>query len=118
VQALRLNFRRRKAVDRRDWVKRHLRETWDVDGNLRKEYFLDLAVNTADLHCAVSQQARPQVCLEWFTFELGVTTTFIYQPHIPEKEFQVELSGRVNNRREKTSETTLLMQKYGKLRRP
>ena len=33
---------------------------------------------------------------------MDVSTSFIYQPHIPEKEFQVELTGRVNTRREKT----------------
>ena len=63
---------------------------------------MDLSATTTELFCAVSEAARPQVCLEWFTFVLDVSTSFIYQPHIPEKEFQVELTGRVNTKREKT----------------
>jgi hypothetical protein len=40
--------------------------------------------------------------LKWFCFVLGVTTTFIYQPHVRDtKEFQVHLAGRVNTRRDK-----------------
>ena len=103
VQAIRHSFRKHKGIDRRAWTKRHLQETETIDGEVSKEYFLDLCASTSELHCAVGPQARPQVCLEWFTFVLGVSTTFIYQPHIPERTFQVELTGRVNTKRDKTN---------------
>ena len=84
-------------------MKRHLQETRTADGGLRKWYYMDLSVDTADVHCAVREAARPRCCLKWFCFVLGVSTTFIYQPHVRDtKEFQVVLSGRVNTKRDKT----------------
>ena len=90
-------------MDRRAWTERHLQETRTNDGGVWKAYYMDLSSDTADLHGVVGESVRPRCCLTWFCFVLGVSTTFIYQPHVRDtKEYQVVLTGRVNTKRDKT----------------
>ena len=96
VRDIRHAFAQLTSVDRRQFVADRI-----LMHRKRRRYFLDLVPSTMHIQNMVSPEARPQCCLSWFLFVLGVSKSFIYQYHIPDPEFRVHTPGRQHTTPEK-----------------
>lgn len=95
VQAIRRHFKSLDATDKRAFIKQRLLESERVDNSIHRKYHLDLSPLTLDKPMVAPEQ-RPRCCIRWFTFVLAISGNMIYQPHLPERFFQVKLTGRTN----------------------